>query len=45
MHACMIRTIGTQSAQPLDKFMMQLNKNTFGLAPANQAVSVGEPRS
>ncbi|KAK9833824.1 hypothetical protein WJX74_006957 [Apatococcus lobatus] len=36
-----------ETAQPLDGFMIQFNKNTFGLAPANQAVNVGVigPRS
>ena len=36
-----------ETAQPLDGFMIQFNKNTFGLAPANQVVPVGVvgPRS
>ena len=36
-----------ETAQPLDGFMIQFNRNTFGLAPANQAVPVGvvAPRS
>ncbi|KAK9867573.1 hypothetical protein WJX84_010901 [Apatococcus fuscideae] len=35
------------TAQPLDGFMIQFNKNTFGLAPANQSVSMSPvaPRS
>lgn len=34
-------TISNGSSGPVDGFMVQVNSNSFGLAPANQVVAVG----